>query len=233
MDGNKPLIMIVEDDEDTARLNERMLKRRGYEVKSAAGAHAARALVHAHTPDLFILDVVLPDGDGLSLCREIRRDNDAPILFLTGRKKTEDKIAGLSGGGDYYITKPYAIDELIVVVERLLQRAQQASRRISEASAITRGPLTLNIPQRTAHVNGRDVGLTPKEFAVLLLLVENEGTEMPSRTIYESVWSSPLYGDTGALRAQITRLKKKLDEENTDDFSILYVRGKGYTFMTN
>ena len=233
MGERKPLIMIVEDDKETARLNARMLGRRGYDVLAANSAAEARALLRNNTPDLFILDIVLPDGDGLSLCTEFRMENDAPILFLTGKKSTQDKIAGLSGGGDYYLTKPYSLDELIVVVERLLHRAQQTRQKLHEAAVIrTRGKITLQIPQRMALVSGRDAGLTSKEFAVLHLLMENEGEELPAEEIYEHVWNSPMHGNSGALRAQITRLKKKLDEENTKEFSIQYKHGKGYTFIS-
>jgi len=228
----KPIILIVEDDLETARLNSRMIRRRGYEVYTAQSAAEARSLVREIIPDLFVLDIVLPDGDGLSLCREFRQTNDAPILFLTGKKSTEDKVAGLSEGGDYYLTKPYAIDEFLAVIDRLLHRTQQVNKKIIEASIISCGPLLLNINQRTACINGRDVGLTAKEFAILHLLVRNEDVEVPSELIYETVWHTPMSGDTGALRVQIARLKKKLDEENTDDFSILRKHGKGYTFTT-
>jgi len=232
MDEWKPLILIVEDDEETARLNARMLKRRGYDVRAAYSAQEARSAVREREPDLFVLDIMLPDGDGLSLCKEFRRSSDAPVIFLTGQKGTRDKIAGLSGGGDYYLTKPYSIDELHAVVERLLVRRQEEQKKVTEAVIITRGPLTLRIPQTMALVNGTDVELTPKEFAVLLLLVQNEDEELSSGTIFEHVWHAPMNNDSGALRVQIARLKKKLGEENTDDFSILYKQGKGYTFTT-
>jgi len=232
----RPLILIVEDDEETARLNMRMLKRRGYDVMTAYSAAEAREHVRKFRPDLFVLDIVLPDGNGISLCEEFRQVTDAPIVFLTGKKSTEDKVAGLGGGGDYYLTKPYSIDELIIVVERLLQRAQQTQQKLDEklreVNTITRGPLTLNMAQRVAYLDGRDVELTPKEFAVLLLLVQNEGVELESRKIFEQVWNSPMKKDSGALRVQIARLKRKLDEENTDEFSILHMHGKGYTFIT-
>lgn len=233
MDEERLLILIVEDDAETARLNARMLTRRGYGVTTANSAAEARAAVRGNTPDLFVLDIILPDGDGLSLCREFRQNNDAPVIFLTGQKSTENKIAGLSGGGDYYLTKPYSIDEFLAVVERLLERTRRERKKVNEALSITRGSLTLQIPQRVAFINGRDVELTPKEFAVLLLLVQNEDMELPSGVIYEHVWRTPMNHDTGALRVQIARLKKKLDEENTDDFSIIYKQGKGYTFTTS
>ena len=230
MSGRQPLIMIVEDDEETAQLNMRILKRQGYDVMNAYNAAQARSIARESTPDLFVLDIVLPDGDGISLCKELRQDSDTPVIFLTGKKSTEDKIAGLTGGGDYYLTKPYSIDELIVVVERLLARTEQARKRLVEASVIERGNLKLLIPQRTALVKGRDAGLTSKEFDVLLMLVQNEDIELSNESIYNKVWNTQLNRDTGALRTQVARLKKKLDEENTDDFSILNKHGKGYTF---
>jgi len=230
MNEQRPLILAVEDDIECARLNERLLKRRGYDVLTAGRVDEARLLIKERTPDLFILDIVLPDGDGLELCKELRQQSDAPILFLTGRKSTEDKIEGLKEGGDYYLTKPYAIDEFMAVVDRLLHRAVETRKKISEASVISRGPLTLRIPERAALVNGRDAGLTGKEFAVLLMLVQNEDEELSSERIYQKVWNSPMSGDTGSLRVQIARLKNKLGEEDTDDFSIINSRGKGYMF---
>ena len=232
MTDRKPLLMIVEDDVEAARLNARLLRRRGYEVLVANSASEAYALVKEHTPDLFILDIILPDGDGLSLCAEFRKKSDAPILFLTGKKSTDDRIAGLSGGGDYYLTKPHDPEELMVVVQRLLERAQQAHQKLLEASSITCGQLMLSITERKALVNGLDAGLSPKEFAVLLLMVQNRGVELASESIYEQVWNAPMHGNTGALRVLITRLKKKLDEENTDDFSIVSSHGKGYMFVS-
>lgn len=233
MNDRKPLIMIVEDNDDVARLNTRMLKRRGYEALTAINATRARSMMQENSPDLVVLDIMLPDGDGLELCKEFRQDSDVPVIFLTAKKRTEDRIAGLSEGGDYYLTKPYSVDEFIAVIERLLQRSRQARKENTELpAAITKGSLTLQIPQRTALVNGRDIGLTPKEFAVLLMLVQNEDMGLPSEIIFEHVWKTPMNGNTGALRVQIARLKKKLDEENTDDFSILYKYGRGYVFTT-
>ena len=232
MNTRKPLILIVEDDVDTARLNARMLKRHGYDVITALNAAEALTAARDNPPDLFVLDVVLPDGDGLTLCRQFRMESDAPVIFLTGRKATHDIIEGLTTGGDYYLTKPYNIDEFLAVVDRLLARTRLAQEKVAEASVIERGPLKLMIPERTVLLKGRDVELTPKEFAVLLLLVQNENAELSSQSIYEHVWHTKMNHDSGALRVQIARLKKKLDEENTDEFSLIYKQGKGYSFIT-
>lgn len=231
-----PLILMVEDDEDTALLNSRMLKRKGYEVLLAASAAEARKLAQNNTPDLFILDIELPDGDGFTLCGEIRQNSDAPVLFLTGRKTTEDKVAGMSTGGDYYLTKPYNMDEFAAIAARLLQKAEESrsklDKAVREATELTRGPLTLHIPQGRATVNGRNAELTSKEFAMLLLLMQNEGVELSGEAIYERVWGTPMNNDSAAIRMHISRLKKKLDEDNTDGFSILTEYGGGYKFTT-
>lgn len=236
MTDHKPLILMVEDDEDTARLNARILRRKGYEVLLAFDCAQARALARDNTPDLFILDIELPDGDGLALCGEIRQNSDAPVLFLTGRKTPEDKIAGMTTGGDYYLTKPYNMDEFTAVTARLLQRLEETRSKLDQAvrevSEITRGPLTLKIPYSKALVNGRDADLSPKEFAVLLMLVQNEGKELSGEEIYTSIWGATMNSDKNAIRTHLSRLRKKLDEENTDGFSIVNLYGGRYVFTT-
>jgi DNA-binding response OmpR family regulator len=151
-------------------------------------------------------------------------------LFLTGKKEPGDKVAGLSSGGDYYLTKPYDREEFLAVIQSLLRRLKLTREKLAEATTLTRGTLTLRIPQGKALVCGRDAELTPKEFAVLLLLMQNEGKELPGETIYESVWGTTANNDKNAIRMHISRLKKKLGEEGADAFSILTGYGGGYTF---
>ena len=231
MSSHKPLILIVEDDEDLARLNGRLLKRKGYDVLLAGSAEGARALTRDNTPDLFVLDVVLPDGDGFSLCKELQAVNNAPVLFLTGKRELDDRLTGLDMGGDYYLTKPYESVEFLAIVCSLLRRADQNRKKITEVTEFTRGSLTLQIPQGKAFVNGRDIELSPKEFAVLLFLAQNEGVELSSKIIYENVWGTTMNNNSGALRKNISIIKKKLDVGNTDDFSILTRNKRGYTFI--
>jgi DNA-binding response OmpR family regulator len=228
----KPLILMVEDDEELARLNARFLTRNGYEVRLAFTAAEARASARESKPDLFILDVELPDGDGFSLCEEFRAGSDAPMLFLTGKKTPRDEMDGLNSGGDYYMRKPYERDVLLTVIQSRLQNAERTRQKVAEATELTRGPLTLLIPQGKALAGGRDAELTPKEFAILLMLAQNENKELSGAAIYERVWGASENGDLGALRRHISRLKKKLGEENTDDFSIVSFYGGGYAFMT-
>ncbi|MDR0595951.1 MAG: response regulator transcription factor [Clostridiales Family XIII bacterium] len=232
MDERRPLILMVEDDRELARLNARFLGRKGYEVRLAFAADEARALMRDISPDLFILDVMLPDGDGFSLCEEFRAVCDAPILFLTGKKEPRDEIDGLGSGGDYYMRKPYDRDVLLAVVQSQLQKTERTRQRVAEATAVERGALKLLVAEGKALVDGRDAELTPKEFAVLLMLVRNEGVELTGEAIYERVWGMAMNSDTGAVRQHISRLKRKLNEENTDNFSITNRQGRGYTFST-
>ena len=232
MHEKKSLIMIVEDDENMAQLNARLLKRHGYDVMVAFTAADARAAAADRKPDMFVLDIELPDGNGLALCREFREDSDAPVLFLTGRVETSDKVTGFRNGGDYYLTKPYDKNEFIAIVQSLLRRMEQTRKNIDDAFVISKGAITLKISERKAYVDGHDAGLTPKEFAVLLILIQNEDTEVPYETIYERVWGMAMNNDVNALRQQILRLRKKLNEENTDSFSIVNGHRKGYTFTT-
>ena len=227
---NKQIVLIIEDDADMARLNARLLIRRGYDVRIANTASEARALINEISPDLFVLDIGLPDGNGLDLCKEFREKSDAPLLFLTGRTGADDKISGLDSGGDYYLTKPYDTEEFIAIVRSLLRRANQTREKIAEATVITKGSLTLKLDERKAFVGGRDAQLSTKEFSVLLLLVQNEDKELKYEYLYEAVWGVPMLSDSSALRQQISRMKRKLDEENAADFSILNEQGKGYTF---
>ena len=226
-----PLILLVEDDADMAQLNARLLKRHGYDVLTALTAADARALAVETHPDLFILDIGLPDGDGLSLCGEFQQETDAPIMFLTGRTETVDKISGLKSGGDYYLTKPYDRTEFVAIVESLLRRAERTRERLSGSSVITKGSLTLRLDERKAYVNDNDVGLSPKEFSLLHLLIQNEDKEMKYEQLFEAVWGTPMNNDSNALRQRISRIKKKLGEDTASDFSIINEHGKGYIFM--
>jgi DNA-binding response OmpR family regulator len=129
--------------------------------------------------------------------------------------------------------KPYEREQLLAAIQSLLRRADMTRQKIAEATVLTRGPLTLQIPQSKAFVNGHDAELTQKEFAVLLLLMQNENKELTGEAIYESVWGTTTGGDTHAIRNHISRLRIKLGADNTDAFTISSGYGKGYCFTIN
>ncbi len=229
MDMIKPTILIVEDEPEVLKINARMLKRRGYDVITAGTVAESYRLLSSVTPDMLILDIMLPDGSGYDICENFRRASDNPVMFLTGKNEISDKVEGLGRGGDYYLTKPYSFDELIAVAERLLERHFKAIH----SDFIQKGSVTLEISKNKAFVNGKDANLTVKEFALLLLLVKNENRIFSPKELYEAVWGMPSADDTRTIRFHIGNLKKKINTENTDDYDIVSVYGKGYFFTTN
>lgn len=229
MDMTKPTILIVEDEPEVLRINARMLKRRGYDVITAGTAEESYRLLSSVTPDMLILDIMLPDGSGYDICENFRRTSDNPVMFLTGKNEISDKVEGLGRGGDYYLTKPYSFDELIAVAERLLERHFKAVH----SDFIQKGSVTLELSKNKAFVNGKDANLTVKEFALLLLLVKNENRIFSPKELYEAVWGVPSADDTRTIRFHIGNLKKKINTENADDYDIVSVYGKGYFFTTN
>ena len=226
------LVLIVEDDGDMAELNARLLKRNGFEVYVAHDAAGARALFGEHTFDLVVLDIGLPDGDGVSLCREYRRENDTPIMFLTGRTETADKVTGLGAGGDYYLTKPYDRNEFVAVAQSLVRRAEQTKKKITEAIVIKRSSLTLKLVENKAYVNETDAELTAREFSVLLFLIQNENKEVSAEKIYEAIWGTIMSIDTGIVRKTVSQIRKKLEIDETGEFFIQTKYGGGYMFTS-
>lgn len=232
MESEQPLIFIIEDDEMIVDLNTRLLERRGYKVLVSYNLRAARELMETYTPDLYIIDVSLPDGNGFVFCKELRKTDDTPVLFLTGRNRSTDKVEGLDIGCDYYLTKPYDRNELIAAVQMLLRRETRMKKRMEEIHSLHAGALTLHIPKMQAIVNGEQVRLTPTEFLLLVTLVKNKNNPISSDDLYQMIWNRSSVGNTDALRSHISHIKKKISTMETDDYDILYERGKGYIFVT-
>ena len=219
------LILLVEDNEQIQRGNERMLKRRGYTVTTALTLAEARTRLEEQMPDAIVLDIMLPDGSGLDFMRELRRSphdkSNIPILLLTGLTTPEDIIRGLSEGGDDYLAKPYDFGVLLARIEALLRRAGQFPK------TLTKDSLQLDIISNRAFLDGSDILLSPKEFALLLLMVQNEGRLLTAASLYEAIWKLPLDADTSVIRTAVSRLRQKLG----CDFSIENDKQeKGYRF---
>jgi DNA-binding response OmpR family regulator len=217
------LILLVEDNEQIQRGNERMLKRRGYAVASALTLAEARRRIAEQTPDAIVLDIMLPDGNGLDFMRELRMrklktESSVPILLLTGLTTPEDVVRGLSSGGDDYLAKPYDFNVLVARIEALLRR----TGRVPET--LTKGALQLDIIASRAYLDGNDLLLSPKEFALLLLMAQNEGRLLSAEYLSEAIWKQPPAADNGAVKTAVSRLRSKLGDSkadgNTDAFTI-------------
>jgi DNA-binding response OmpR family regulator len=233
MSANTPVILAVEDDAIVLKFNQRRLERKGYTVLTATSAAEARARF-AENPDLLVLDIHLPDGSGYDLCAEYHKQNRrrrVPVIFLSGLKKAVDRVQALESGGDYYITKPYQFEELLACIERLLARERQVKAEQAALTVLVRGPLMLDIPKGRALLDGRDAGLTQKEFHILLTLMRHEGETLTGKRLYEEAWGSPANNDTRTIRTHIYNLRSKLGADNADAFDIVSRRDKGYVFL--
>ena len=230
MNEKKPLILIVEDEKQVMETNCRMLRRRGYEVITAQNAAEAYKRLNECLPDLLILDIMLPDGNGLDICKWFRQKSLRPVLFLTGNSDVRDKVEGLGQGGDYYLTKPYHFDEFLAVIRMLLERQQKLEQNIQASQQMTIGNLRIDFSNGHAYLKDTDIGLTRTEFSLLKLLVENQEKVFSSAELYETVWGSAAGTDTRTVRRHIFNLRAKINAENTDDYDIISVYGKGYLF---
>jgi DNA-binding response OmpR family regulator len=219
-------ILLIEDNEQILRGNERMLKKRGYQTMIATTLAEARERMAQSMPAAIVLDIMLPDGNGLDFMRELRETSGVPVLLLTGLTTPQDIVRGLDDGGDDYLTKPYDFSVLLAHIEAMLRRASHVPERL------VKGSLTLDIRSGCAMLGGMDMLLPPKEFAVLLLLLEKEGQILSKDYIYETIWKqSPDAGVGSIVKNVISRLRRKLGEEfviendrETDGYTLIWLR---------
>lgn len=214
-------ILLVEDNEKIMQGNQRMLLRRGYVVASALTLTEARREFEAQTPDLIVLDIMLPDGSGLDFMAELRQYSKVPVLLLTGLTTPEDVVRGLTAGGDDYLSKPYDFGVLLARVEALLRRAEQIPEKL------TRDRLSLDVAAGAATLDGVDLLLTQKEFALLLIFTQNAGRFISAEYLYEKVWKQPMASDSQAFRKILQRLREKIKDSG---WRIEMSRGEGYSF---
>lgn len=220
-------ILLVEDDEHIMNINRNKLTKVGYRVLEAETLWEATELMETEKPDLIVLDVMLPDGNGVNWCVEIRGGgNEPPILFLSAKNETPDILDGFKAGGDDYLTKPYDLNILLARMKVLLERASRVPKTVKK------GELTLDIASQRAYLNGRDMILSPKEFALLLMLTQNEGVTLGAEDIYARVWGQPMVGDNRTLKKCIYSLRDKLAEGGCN-YMVNSVYGKGYRFENN
>lgn len=219
-------ILLIEDNQKILQVNARMLQKSGYSILTAEKLSDARIQLLTNKPDIIVLDIMLPDGDGLSFIAEIRKLTSAPILLLTALTEKSDLLAGLRAGGDDYITKPYDLDELRERIAAFLRR--EALRAKGESPhIISYGPLVLDTVSVHATIHGEDMMLSSKEFALLGLLVHYRNTLLSKEFIYETIWKQPTNDDARVVWTHISALKKKLAAHG-GELEIKTRRGKGY-----
>ena len=220
--------MIVEDEEKLSRFIELELNYEGYEVTKAADGRAGLALAEAETFDLILLDIMLPELNGLELLRRLRRFSQTPVILLTARDTVIDKVTGLDSGADDYVTKPFAIEELLARIRTSLRKKRASDQTPDAATVLRLGRLTLDVPRYSATVDQTPVELTKREFDLLKILMENAGIVLTRDILLERVWGYNYLGETNSVDVYIRFLRGKID----DAFGVKYihtVRGVGYT----
>lgn len=198
-------ILIVEDEIAISDLIKIGLESQGYKCETANDGEIAANLIEEKQYDLILLDVMLPKIDGYELLEYIKQIQDTPVIFITAKGQIKDKIKGLKEGADDYIAKPFVKEELLARVEAVLRRYNKLSENI------TIGDITINSIARTVKKDGVKIELTPKEFDLLMLLVQNKNTALYREVIFEKVWGEELEFETRTLDLHIQRLRKKLD----------------------
>ena len=216
-------ILIAEDDEDIRGLLRLYLESEGYQVLEAADGAAALALAREHTPDMAILDVMMPEMNGFELTRALRKYSDVPILILSARSQDADKILGLNLGADDYIAKPFNPVEIVARVKAQLRRASKNS-----GDTLTVRELTLNTASFQLTKNGQPILLTPMEYKILALLMHSPGRIFTKIQLYEGAVGSYFEGDDSTMMVHISKLREKIEDDPRNPRYIITVRGLGY-----
>jgi DNA-binding response OmpR family regulator len=216
-------VLIVEDEESIASFVAMYLKKGGFAVSIAQTGGDALTKATSESPALIVLDLGLPDLDGIDLCRRIRQRSDVPILMLTARDDDVDKIIGLEVGADDYLTKPFNPRELVARVKSILRRSAPARNKL-ESAALTHGDLTIDAGRREVSVAGKEVQLAPKEFDLLWELLDHRGLVLTRDQLLERVWGYTFAGDTRTVDVHVRQLRRKLGEA----CPVVTVWGVGY-----
>lgn len=228
--SDKPYLLLVDDDSDVLGTLKRALSREGYEVNGVGSGADALEVIDQRTPDLIILDVMMPGMSGIDVCRRIRSDHaldTVPVLFLTARGHTDDVVAGLDAGGDDYVIKPFEVTELQARVRSLLRRVERDAVRSS--SQIEIGPLLLDSDTYRAHINNTNIQLTSTEHRLLRYLMEHNNQALSPGHLLEAVWGYPPdTGDPDLVRAHIRNLRSKLGDLDDRTEFIKTIHGVGY-----
>jgi DNA-binding response OmpR family regulator len=221
---DKRTVLLIEDNEALNEGNRRALEAAGYGVMAARTLKEARECLARSKPDVILLDILLPDGNGMDFCREIRPTTLAHILFLTSRKEHEDQLRGMSLGGDDYITKPFKLDLMLARVSSAMRRREMTQ---TPPRTLALGDLVLDLLSDRAFLNEKDLMLTPKEFSLLYYFLQHRNETIGARRLYSHVWGQPMGEDASAVRKTVSRLRSKLEGSG---YTVAACRGDGYRF---
>jgi DNA-binding response OmpR family regulator len=220
-------ILVVDDEPSVTDLIAYNLRKALYDVQVAADGRTALRLAREYNPDLILLDLMIPEIDGLDVCRELRKTSTVPVIMITARGEELDRVLGLEIGADDYVTKPFSVRELMARIKAVLRRTQNEE---AEPSTLLRGPgnLIMDVERRSLVVNDLPVELTRLEFDLLHRLLINPGRVLTRERLLEQAWGYEYVGDTRAVDSAVKRLRAKLREVSAEADCIESVRGLGY-----
>lgn len=225
-------ILVVDDDPLVCKGLKFNLEQAGYRVSTASTSFAARELANRNPFDAAILDIGLPDDNGLDLCRQLKEQQKLPVIFLTARRRELDEIIGLEVGGDDYIVKPFSSDVLLAHLRSVLRRSGPQTQRLPAAErGLKCGAFELDPLSHTASQNGLPIELTPREFDLLKLFLSYPQRAFTSNELVEGVWGVEFQGETQVLYVQVRSLREKLEVDPSHPRHILTLRGIGYKFV--
>lgn len=227
---NEKRILVVEDEASIAEVVSLYMKRAGYQVQIAADGKQAMTILERQIPDLVIMDLMLPEIDGLSLTRWLRDHSDVPIIIVTARREEMDRIAGLEMGADDYVVKPFSPQELVSRVRAVLMRTGREQAEAESDRPLSFDGLTIDPRSRIVTVKETEVELTAKEFDMLYLLARHPKQVFTREQLLERIWGGAEYIDAGTVTVHVRRLREKIEAEPSKPRRILTVWSVGYKF---
>ena len=221
-------VLVVEDEPNLREPLVYLLEKEGYQVIEAENGNDAVDSFRKNSPDLILLDLMLPGMSGNEVCRSIRLESQVPIIMITAKDTEIDKVVGLEIGADDYVTKPYSTRELLARMKAVLRRGAEVST--SEVGLLKAGPVVMDLDRHTVSVNGEPIQMPLKEFELLELLIENVNRVLTRGQIIDRVWGSNYFGDTKTLDVHVKRVRSKIEDDPSRPRHLITVRGLGYKF---
>jgi two-component system, OmpR family, response regulator RegX3 len=221
-------VLVVEDEPNLREPLVYLLEKEGYQVLEAEDGNKAVEVFKTKSPDLILLDLMLPGISGNEVCRLIRLESQVPIIMITAKDTEIDKVVGLEIGADDYVTKPYSTRELLARMKAVMRRTTEPVT--TDNSLIKAGPVVMDLDRHTVSVNGEPIQMPLKEFELLELLVENVNRVLTRGQIIDRVWGSNYFGDTKTLDVHVKRVRSKIEEDPSRPRHLITVRGLGYKF---
>lgn len=221
-------LLIADDHKQITSILKEYAEKEGYQVILAANGNQALSLFHEHSPDLLLLDVMMPEKDGFEVCKEIRKSSNVPIIMITARSEEFERIMGLDIGADDYIVKPFMPSEVMARVRAILRRIQPAEDNKKQVFVYSN--LVINLDQYTASIDDQPISLTKKELEIFWTLATNRNSVFTRDQLLNSLWGYDYFGDNRTVDSHIRRLRSKIDEIPHPEWELKTIWGVGYKF---